>query len=237
MRFRPVPPHQMSYPPGRLTRMSQPKVSEALHFRHLSRLAWASLCLLAVAALGGPSCLVTTSPEFAQPVQTPPFLTNLSPNPYQIQTIRSAQGATTGYEPAGPITFDVVSEDLQSPPLQAALLLDFQGLGVPYDIPALAVNRNIPAGHLPAPRHVDAMSFGLSPSVTKGCHSVTLIVTHEFASDPFQQRKINPKKEGDVATVTWWYQVGDLANPSLDITTCTVATGDAGADASEAGGS
>ena len=181
--------------------------------------------------------MVTTSPEFAQPVQTPPFLTNLSPNPYQIQTIRSAQGATTGYEPAAPVNFDVVSEDLQSAGLQAALLLDFQGFGVPYDIPALALNLQIPAGHLPASRHVDAMTFSLSPSVTKGCHSVTLIVTHEFANYPVQQRKINPKKDGDVATVTWWYQVGDLANPSLDITTCTVATGDAGAEAGEAGGS
>ena len=179
--------------------------------------------------------MVTASPEFAEPLPTPPFITNLTPNPYQIQPIRSVQGATTGYEPAAPITFDVVSEDLQKPGLQAALLLDFQGLSLPYDIPALAVNLNIPAGHLPSPRHAGPMSFGLSPSVTKGCHSVTLIVTHEFANDIFS-RTINPKEPGDVAMVTWWYQVGiDSANPSFDVTTCTVATGDAGAEAGEGG--
>lgn len=236
MRFRPVPPHAMSYRPGRLTRMSQPKAPEAPHFRHLSRLARASLCLLAVVALGGPSCLVTTSPDFAQPERTPPFLTNLSPPPWQIQTIRSAQGATTGYEPAA-ITFSVVSEDLQSP-LRAALLLDFQGPGQPYEIPPLAFNLDITPGHLPDPRHVPDMSFFLSPSVAKGCHSVTLIVTHEFDNPMFQPRYIRPTNEVDVATATWWYQVGiDSANPSLDITTCTSAPGDAGAEAGDAGGS
>jgi hypothetical protein len=199
-------------------------------------MAWASLCLPVLAALGGPSCLVTASPEFAQPKQTPPFLTNLTPNPYQIQKINTVQGSTTpGYLPPDPVTFDVVSEDLQSPGLQALLLLDFQGFGLRYDMDPLNL-LHIDAGHLDTPTRHESMTFGIPPSVSKGCHSVTLLVSHEFVKT--FTNTIVPKTPGDLATATWWYQVGvDSANPSLDITTCTVATGDAAVEAGEGGGS
>jgi hypothetical protein len=188
-------------------------------------MAWASLVLAVVTALGGLHCLVTASPDFAKPTQTPPFLTNLVPPPYQAQFIPNL--SPTSYKTAT-VGFDVISEDLQSPPLEALLLLDFMGLGARYDQEPLKFQR-IAAGHLDSPPRSNSIDFLLPSATTKGCHSVTLLVSHEFVKD--FTREIIPKQSGDVAAVTWWYQVGgDSTSPMLDIAPCVIPTRDGGLD-------
>src|SRR5439155_2025233 len=175
MKSQPVPTHEMSHPPGRLTSLSRPASVRHRKFRHLSYVAWASLCVVAIAVLGGPSCLLTSNPDFTKPQRTPPFLTNITPAPYQIIPVNTlAQQPQT-------FTFEVVSEDLQSSDLQAVLILDFHGFSSP-DVPARPWGTaNIPAGHLNTPaRDSVKAEFTFSASTPRGCHSATLVVTHAF---------------------------------------------------------
>jgi hypothetical protein len=230
MKSLPVPPHEMSYPPDNVTALSQPQASQGPHFRHLSRMARLSLYTLLIAALGGPSCLVTSSPDFQKPERTPPFLTNLSPPPYQIIPLRSLPGLPRAY-PLQTITFEVVSEDLQSKPLQAVMLLDFGGFGVGDEPTRLWGTGNIPAGHINSPpRDPIKADIQLNSNVASpGCHSATLVVSHEFTD--IGATKITPKDEKDVATATWWF---DLDDDNSDMLTSCVGRGattpDAGAD-------
>jgi hypothetical protein len=210
--------------------MSRRGVDEGRKFKHLSPMAWASLSLTVVAALGGLHCLVTASPDFVKPELKGPFLENVTPSPFQMQLVRSIPVSPPSYESAT-VTFDVVSEDLQTPGLEAVLLLDFRGFEVSSDQDPLKV-LTIEPGHLDSPpRHIPPVEFVIPRSVAKGCHSVTLVVSHEFVK--LFTRAIVPKCQvtkdckGDVATVTWWYQVGvDATNPAP----CSIPAQDAGVD-------
>jgi hypothetical protein len=187
-----------------------------------------------LAALGGPGCLITSSPDFEKPQRTPPFLTNLSPAPYEIVPVKAVPGTQGMYLPPPPITFAVVSEDLQTPFLQALLLLDFKGFMSP-DVPQrLWGFDKIPGGHLnDAPRPGPPVDYNFN-GVTAGCHSATLAVTHEFVN--LLAPKTKPVDDHDVALVTWWFDL-DPGNGNV-LSTCVVhggTTGDAGAEA-EAGG-
>ena len=208
--------------------MSRPGVGERRKFAHLSRMAWASLSLAMVAALGGLHCLVTADPDFAKPVRTAPFVTSPVPSPFAIQR-RSNIPGLPGVYASETISFEIVSEDLQSRP-QALLLLDFQGF--PYAKVPLAVKADIPAGHLDGvAREAVKMDMKFGPDVQPGCHTVTAVVSHEFTLT------FEPKVKGDVSTVTWWYELVDSdANPNAPSTCILQAapSADAGADAMDA---
>src|SRR5713101_7196475 len=200
-----VPSQPMSPPPGRLTGLSRPGVGERPKFAHLSRMAWASLSLIVIAALGGLHCLVTASPDFVKPEKKGPFLTNLTPSPFQMQLVRSIPVSPPSYESAT-VSFDVVSEDLQTAGLEALLLLDFMGWGVSSDQDPLKV-LNIDPGHLDSPtRHVSVDFVIPRATVATGCHSVTLVVSHEFVKlftrAIVPRCLVTPGCKGDVATVT-----------------------------------
>jgi hypothetical protein len=239
MKSETAPPQRMSHPFSDLTDLSRPKGRDRRpkgrdrrHFKHLSRMACASLLVTFIAALGGPSCLITTSPDFTKPTRTPPFLTDLNPAPYQIRIIKT----TPGVPRTDTIAFKVVSEDLQSD-IAWMVLLDFEGFDVPY--PRLTLNSgNIPAGHIDEPntqeRAVTApITFG--NEVTAGCHSVTLAVSHGFTYP--MPTVFRPAVKGDVALATWWYDIDDdPSQPGLlsKCVTKSAATGDGGVDGSDA---
>jgi hypothetical protein len=239
MKYLSVPPQPISDGPAGVTALSRRKGGRPRRFSYLSLLAQTSLGLLAVAALGGLSCLITTSPEFATPTRTPPFLTNLSPAPYQIQKV-SSTGATAMYF-GDHIRFQVVSEDLQGGALTALLLLDFEGFGVPFHPLLWGQPENIPPGHFNTPdappRDTFDFPVNFPAGITTGCHSVTLAVSHQFVQPP-GTITFKPLDELDVATATWWYDLlDDSAPPHLlkDCISKSVTSSDAGADASDAG--
>jgi hypothetical protein len=151
------------------------------------------------------------------------------PSPFAIQRRNSIPGLHGVYA-SETLSFEIVSEDLQTGP-QALLLLDFQGFNVPYTKLPLAVNADIPAGHLNGvPREAVKMPLQFGPDVQPGCHTVTAIVSHGF------KLTFAPKDPDDVATVTWWYELVDDANPGGPSTCILQAgpSGDAGADAMDA---
>jgi hypothetical protein len=112
------------------------------------------------------------------------------------------------------VTFQVVSEDLQSAPLQAVLLLDFEGFLTPLKNPPLWSKPDIPPGHFndpsATPREPIKADFPFPSNISPGCHSATLAVSHEFKQE-LGTNKIEPKDSKDVALATWWF---DIINPS-----------------------
>jgi len=226
----------MSYPPDNVTALSQESSPERRKFRHLRPLARVSLFLFALAVLGGPSCVITSTPDFAKPTQTPPFLTGLFPAPYVVYSVRQYKGI---YTPK-PLSYRVVSEDLQGPPLQGMILLDFQGFRVPNPKFLLDEMLSIPPGHLNSPEAPPReppkdIDLQFPANIVPGCHSVTLVVSHEFRIDAAPNGfTINAKTEGDVATATWSYDLvdpDDMKPPHLCVPYGGVPTVDAGPDA------
>jgi hypothetical protein len=131
------------------------------------------------------------------------------------------------------IEFVVVSEDLQSPSLQAVVLADFRGFGSAEAPLYLGGNVDIAPGHLGTPRDaVQINDYNFPLNVPAGCHSVTLAVSHKF-DNPTSPRAA-PVEQGDAATVTWWFDLGgDPTRPDVFLQSCAIrggTTGDAGSD-------
>jgi len=163
----------------------------------------------------------------------------VSPNTYKTQTERP-------FEALQPhrMTFEVFSEDLnQTQNLQGALILDFPGFGVDYpdgQDHRLATVSTIAPGHVvgagAGPRLIETdPPFRFKNTLPLGCHTVTLIVSHAFDAT---QLIIQPAKEGDVATLTWWYLLvdatGNLPDDAVGCYSEQRGTGDAGDAGAEA---
>jgi hypothetical protein len=205
--------------------LSDPAPPEAWNLAQLPPLARASLYLGLIMALGGPSCLVASSPEFSVPPPggSAPFLASLSPEPYKVQPINKIAG-TQSWESMR-IDFAVFSDDQQRP-LSAIVALDYKGtldyLGNPIPITSL-VSKTIPAGSYDsrilesglrvARPVIPGITFTLPIQTAPGCHSVTLIVSHSFP--------LAVVDEADTARATWWLDVGDdLASPTTMLAPC-----------------
>ncbi len=226
MSFDSIFTHSMSSNRANLTGLSDRRTAQCRNSRHLTAMARASLSLLLM-VLGGPSCLVTSSPEFEPPKRTPPYITQLVyPPSYQIFPIVSDPLLRTFKQID--FAFELLSEDLQSGPV-AELGLDFRPRPGEGDNPVqVGSNFDIPPGHMSGPdsgpRHV-TISLTLPTGTAPGCHSITLMVTHQADGLQFA-----PKDPDDVAYATWWAAV-DADPTKFDLTPCRIpVTTDGGAD-------
>jgi hypothetical protein len=235
MKFHPVRSQPMSQRTRALTSLSGRAPSDVRKFSDLSRVARLSL-FLGLTALGGPGCLVTTSPDFQQPKQTVPVLSGLSLEPYAVHQLKLNAG--TNMYPIVPLSFYVVSEDLAGPSPLGFLLENFRGFGQGKNTKLGGGTIRVPLGHLDSPpRRVDfPFQFDMDPTKSN-CRSATLVMTHEF-EDPGADI-LKPVNPDDVASVTWWFSLGDV-DPALS--SCFVvgaSTGDGGIEAaagSDSGG-
>lgn len=204
----------MPGPEPSATAMSGQRPRETCNFQRLG-LARASLMVL-VMGMAGQSCLVTATPDLEAPKRTAPYLTSLTPATYQVYAVNSSPGVptTTGVE------FDVKSEDL-GVPLVGFLLADFPGFEVPYTTqPLQRINPgDIATGHLGTLEARHFRSSALTLPDSPGCHSITLILTHEFKFFSFS---IEPKdRANDMALATWWYDLDhDPANTTQRLQRC-----------------
>lgn len=169
---------RFAHPAPAATCVSEPLAARALEPRE-SRLSQAlarpSLC--AVLAIMPSACLVTSVPEYDEPAQTPPFLVAAAadPDPREFTVILDAE-LRKDFRAA------VISED-RSQPVQIALYIDYgveNAAGNPFRR-SIAEFPEIPAGTLAdGKRPVHAEWFLDSDDVGHGCHTVTMMVTHEF---------------------------------------------------------
>jgi hypothetical protein len=226
--------HPLSAAPAPLTRLSHQLFKLPAKIGN-SPLAWASLVLAVAMTLFGSGCMVTDSPDFTPPPSQPskPFLTATSPPSWAVLRVHGVGSPTTYQLP--PFVFEVVSEDLNTEGLYAALVLDYPGPDAEISLEGenhfpnylFSSNAPFPPGHLDptsiAGRPETAIPNGPLPSDTKpGCHSVTLLVTHHFVPGPH----VKPITPGDLGILTWWLDVEDLqGGPSTtDVAGCLNAT-------------
>lgn len=150
-------------------------------------------------------CLVTGSPDFSDPTPTPPLL--LEEPTRRTSEVVYFQKVGNNYD-AHDFRAFVVSEDAGQP-VKAVLFLDYGRIGTnntPYvdDEPLSA----LPAGTLADGPRLLGKSWRPRGTEEPGCHTVTLLATHEFAGDlgvpedeyPFYC----PADLADSSTLTWF---------------------------------
>jgi hypothetical protein len=182
------------------------------------------------------SCLLAPTPSDIQAARvTPPYLSAFYPDPLKIWIVPRISAAPNGPPTFAPreISFDVVSEDLASSNLNAAIVLDYQGPASASPGQVVGSSFVIPPGHLddPEPRHV-TITFVIPASTEAGCHSLTLVVTHQFKGFlPV------PAHDGDAAYAVWWLDVDDdITAPKASLSRCAAEFPHA-SDGGTAGGS
>ena len=155
----------------------------------------------------------------------------------------------------------VVSEDLGDE-LEAVLVQDYQGSGNIEPAPVLLKDIFIEPGHADRARPIGvggSITFSFLSTIRPGCHSVTLIVTHQFDGRSFSPKPAvcpqppecqvdggnSPRPAScsqpfdcpaDVAMATWWYEIdGDKpgATPCFGV---DVERGDASVNLTAEGG-
>ena len=179
---------------------------------HGRRGAWAalaqsSLCLLALMA--STSCLVTSTPDFTPPKRTAPFLVAASADPdlrgvFKVNTLEQQANLTFAF------SADVVSED-QGAKVFGHLYIDY-GKGI--DQPGLDTITEVPPLDPSTMSDTSRRISGKwnvklsSLKIKNTCHTVTLIVSHEFDS-----ATSCPVCRSDSSQLTWPVYVcdGDLS--------------------------
>jgi hypothetical protein len=150
--------------------------------RTVARSSLLSACAMlacSLVAASGSGCLVTPTPEFREPDQTPPYLVAADAKPDLRQPVIVTDLSQT---PALTFSASVVSQDRG--PIFTELLIDYgfdnaAGQKARYVISA----PKVPAGSLDdAPRPVSATWYPVPGGypVGGGCHTVTLMVSHGF---------------------------------------------------------
>jgi hypothetical protein len=175
-------------------------------------------------------CAVTASPEFQAPQLTKPYLTAMNPVTWAILPIQGV-GSPPSYQ-LPELGFEIVSEDLNTPGLWGALVLDYSPGKQQQNVVFFTKGPSYEPGHLdpsgPGKRSETVPSTLLMNGTLAGCHSATLLVTHQF-NGPSVQSAV----PGDLGTLTWWLDLEDLQHPvAPELASCLtsgiVATPDGG---------
>lgn len=123
------------------------------------------------------ACLVPSTTDLPEPTQTPPFLVASSADPDLREFLVVVDG-----ESRKDFTATLMSED-QEQPVKIALYIDYgrsNVAGQPFKI-AITNFPEIAAGTIEdGPRPLHAQWFPDIHPVSNGCHTITLIATHEF---------------------------------------------------------
>lgn len=180
-------------------------------------LAQSSLCLL-VLTMASTGCLVTSTPEITPPERTRPFLitTTADPDPRGVLLINTLEQAVKIFE----FSADVVSED-QGDKVKGALYIDYgQTVGDhPYADVITQIRELPPSTMADTTKRNIRGKLNLETSVLEpGCHTVTLIVSHEFDAETSC-----PVCRNDSSQLTWPVVNCDSKTASecpLDFTLC-----------------
>lgn len=157
------------------------------------------MCLVA-SAIGLAGCLVTSSSDFPEPVQTRPYLraATSSPRLDQLIVVRRSTGKVT-------FSVELQSED-NGQPVLARLVA-----GWPDTKGTLVKTVEVPPGTFTDVRLVSLEWSPSSPVLTTGevlpvgCYPVTLIVTHQF-----NELTNQPARSEDADFLVWWLLMGDV---------------------------
>lgn len=239
-----VPRDREPLPLGKpsVTPMSEHRVGLSYRLTDLPLLARVSLHLALAMIIGGPSCLVTQTIEYETPQLRGPFIldgnvTNsqgerertpvLEPvggsgqlasySPWQVLSIEPTEDALNPYPQLRIRSF--VRSDDGDRPLQYFVFLDYEQAD--WTSPAKRRMSRLFAKAAPSSTFdqvvgLDTDPFQLPPTLSPGCHTVTLVVTHGY--DWFEEQPI--LDDGATAMRTWWLDVKDSNGSSVTLDTC-----------------
>jgi hypothetical protein len=178
------------------------------HFLDLPGVARFSLLLTCVTFLGNPSCLITSTTEFAEPVPSPPFV--------DANTALATPQGSAGVPITRLLRVDAetrevtLSTDVRSDdagrPLRSRAFINYKLGDRPYD--EIFGGEVIPASTFDDVRRIGA-SFDPG-RLDDGCYQVSLVVTHEF-----DEKDLIPVSQDDTAILVWWMVKGDPGAISL----------------------
>lgn len=162
------------------------------------------------------SCLVTSSPEFEDPEQTPPELIASTAKP-DIRNVLEVDEST------GRVLLNALvrSEEDAGETVKFRLLLDY---GIPNnDQPPKPYQLIVDRGEvaLPsAPGEEQAVSAAWQPQtfIANGCHTLTLMVSHEF-----DEATDCPERLDDSSQLTWFVNFCRTP-PCADLPPCAEPT-------------
>ncbi len=190
-----------------MTRLSG-RDSHDWHLLNLPGVARFSLLLCCVTFLGNPSCLVTSTTEFAEPVLSPPFVdantalaTPQGGAGVPITRLLRVDADTREVT----LSTDVRSDDAGRP-LWSRAFINYKLGDRPFD--EIFGGEVIPPGTFDVVRHIGA-SFDPG-RLNDGCYQVSLVITHAFDA-----KELIPIRQDDTAILVWWMIKGDPALISL----------------------
>jgi hypothetical protein len=161
-------------------------------------LARSSLCLVAL-MMAFSSCLVTSTPDFTPPQRTRPFLVPSSADPDTRGVILIDTLEHPGSQTSIEFSADVVSED-QGAMVQGVLYIDYGKASGDKPFAEAIQIRDLPPSTLtdPAKRNM-RVTWNVKNSVLgPGCHSVTLLVSHNL-----DRLTSCPVCRNDSSQITW----------------------------------
>jgi len=235
----------MSSQPPANPGMTSPSGSGAptnYHLADLPAMARLSLHLAVAMVIGGPSCLVTQNIEYEPPAARGPFILDgtvartdgerertpvLEPvggsgqlasySPWQVLSIEPSEDALNPY-PQLRIRAFARSENLEAS-LQYFVFVDYEQAD--WASPAKRRMSRLFAKEAPpqgfdAPVLLETDPFQLPATLTPGCHTITLVVTHGY--DWFEERPV--LEDGSTAMRTWWLDVKDASGTSVTMDKC-----------------
>jgi hypothetical protein len=148
---------------------------------------------LVVGSLSATGCLIAEAPSYGAPRRTVPVIGDVNPLPSLFLNVRTGERL--------PFTMNVRSEDAGES-LVAVWVVDYEHprevrLGPTKEVPPLAADQPKLLG----------CDFIPNALVTKGCHSLTLLVMHKSSYDIFALGPTDRGLEDDVAAITWFVNV------------------------------
>ncbi len=204
--------HEMQRRPRGATRLSHPSTTATYRSSRFFRLACVSL-LFGVMAVLSSGCVIAGPPDYQDPQKTPPVLDLTGASPSIWSVIVANSGAISG-QPATQlqISVPVRSED-GTDSLIGLLYVDYN-----------TDKQVLQPGYWPG----GSSTFDIIRNVSlpwsaanqpKGCHTLTLLVTHASNVGPGAVVSIPKDQPDDLALATWWVDIDDT-NSDTTLPSC-----------------
>jgi len=166
-----------------------------------------------------PSCFITSTPDFKPPPQTPPFLLGETASPTLGEIVTFHPGDTIN------VSAGLRSEDDLSQ-VDVRLYVDYgrnTTPGQPYFGIPVQGTPVAPSTMLDTiPRHASVVWTPSPGSLSPGCHRITLMVSHAFATSFITTGEVTcPANLSDSDALSWDFLVcSDTMCPPLDPAAC-----------------
>jgi hypothetical protein len=163
------------------------------------------------------ACLIAETPDYGEPRQTAPIVDpkTITPSPLRLLPINLADPSPVQ------LSLQVRSEDAGES-IWASLFVDYferessttdAGVASPAR-EVWMIDRPFAAQPFDRPKAVSLGFNSSDPRITPGCHTLTLLITHDSHYDTLEKKPIDGLADQDLARVTWWVMATNANDPT-----------------------